>query len=89
MAKKRPSYILYSKDSAIPHAERWLQLSARETKHTDKKTSQYRGVSIYRIKGTELIEGWYFYSDDNDSIVGGPFESEEAAIKAAFDGHGW
>ena len=39
-------------------------------------------------KGTELIEGWYWYEDDGES-VGGPYESEEAAIKAAFDGHGW
>lgn len=40
-------------------------------------------------KGTELIEGWYYYSDSDDQIVGGPFESEEAAVKAAFDGDGW
>jgi len=40
-------------------------------------------------KGTELIEGWYFYSDNDESIVGGPFDSEKAAIKAAFDGYGW
>ena len=40
-------------------------------------------------KGTELIEGWYYYSDSDDQIVGGPFKSEEAAIKAAFDGNGW
>jgi hypothetical protein len=40
-------------------------------------------------KGTELIEGWYFYDDADDSVVGGPFSNEEAAIKAAFDGHGW
>ena len=40
-------------------------------------------------KGTELIEGWYFYADDDDSIIGGPFSDEEAAIKAAFDGHVW
>ena len=40
-------------------------------------------------KGTELIEGWYYYSDSDESIVGGPFKSEEAAIKAAFDGYGW
>jgi hypothetical protein len=40
-------------------------------------------------KGTELIEGWYFYADDDESFVGGPFASEEAALKAAFDGHGW
>lgn len=40
-------------------------------------------------KGTELVEGWYFYADHDDSIVGGPFDNEEAAIKAAFDGHDW
>ena len=40
-------------------------------------------------KGTELIEGWYYYSDSDDQIVGGPFKSEEAAISAAFDGNGW
>lgn len=40
-------------------------------------------------KGTELIEGWYFYDDSDDRVVGGPFDDEEAAIKAAFDGHGW
>ena len=39
-------------------------------------------------KGTELVEGWYWYEDDGEG-VGGPHESEEAAIKAAFDGHGW
>ena len=40
-------------------------------------------------KGTELVEGWYWYDDDDDNAVGGPFANEEAAIKAAFDGHGW
>jgi len=40
-------------------------------------------------KGTELIEGWYFYDDSDETVVGGPFNDEEAAIKAAFDGHGW
>lgn len=40
-------------------------------------------------KGTELIEGWYFYSDSDETITGGPFPTEEAAIKAAFDDHGW
>jgi len=40
-------------------------------------------------KGTELIEGWYFYSDSDENIMGGPFDSEQAAIKAAFDGYGW
>jgi hypothetical protein len=38
-------------------------------------------------KGTELVEGWYWYSDDDENGVGGPYESEEAAAKAAFDGH--
>lgn len=40
-------------------------------------------------KGTELVEGWYFYDDMNENVIGGPFDDEEAAIKAAFDGHGW
>ena len=40
-------------------------------------------------KGTELVEGWYWYSDDDENGVGGPYESEEAAAKAAFDGHCW
>jgi len=40
-------------------------------------------------KGTELTEGWYFYSDSDENIMGGPFDSEQAAIKAAFDGYGW
>jgi hypothetical protein len=39
-------------------------------------------------KGTELIEGWYWYEDDGDD-VGGPYEDEEAAIKAAQNGYGW
>lgn len=33
-------------------------------------------------KGSELIEGWYWYEDDGEA-VGGPYETEEAAIKAA------
>lgn len=40
-------------------------------------------------KGTELTEGWYWHDDDDETAVGGPYESEEAAAKAAFDGHGW
>ena len=40
-------------------------------------------------KGTELIEGWYWYDDADDNGVGGPYQSEEDAIKAASDGHGW
>jgi hypothetical protein len=39
-------------------------------------------------KGTELIEGWYWYEDDGDN-VGGPFEDEEDAILAAENGIGW
>jgi len=39
-------------------------------------------------KGTELVEGWYWYQDDGDD-VGGPYESEEAAIEAAEQGSGW
>ena len=40
-------------------------------------------------KGTELVEGWYYYDDADDSLIGGPFIDEQAALKAAFDGHGW
>jgi hypothetical protein len=40
-------------------------------------------------KGTELIEGWYWYDDADDNGVGGPYQSEEDAIKAASGGHGW
>lgn len=39
-------------------------------------------------KGTELVEGWYWYQDDGDD-VGGPYESEKAAIEAAEQGSGW
>ena len=35
-----------------------------------------------------LIESWYFYDDADESVVGCPFDNEEAAIRAAFDGHG-
>lgn len=45
--------------------------------------------SAQSCKGTELIEGWYFYDEKDELIIGGPFDSEEAALKAAFDGHGW
>jgi hypothetical protein len=33
-------------------------------------------------KGTELLEGWYWY-DDDDEAVGGPYIDEDAAIAAA------
>jgi hypothetical protein len=39
-------------------------------------------------KGTELVEGWYWYEDDGD-CVGGPYENREAAIAAAQEGNGW
>jgi len=39
-------------------------------------------------KGTELIEGWYWYEDDGEN-VGGPFEDEEDAILAAELGITW
>ena len=39
-------------------------------------------------KGTELVEGWYWYEDDGDK-VGGPYEDEEKAIEAANNGKGW
>jgi len=39
-------------------------------------------------KGTELLEGWYWYQDDGDD-VGGPYENQDAAIEAAKKGTGW
>ena len=39
-------------------------------------------------KGTELLEGWYWYQDDGDD-VGGPYENQDAAIEAAEKGIGW
>jgi hypothetical protein len=39
-------------------------------------------------KGTELIEGWYWYEDDGER-VGGPFEDEEDAKLAAESGITW
>jgi hypothetical protein len=39
-------------------------------------------------KGTELVEGWYWYEDDGEA-VGGPYKDEEAAIAAAREQEGW
>jgi hypothetical protein len=39
-------------------------------------------------KGTEIVEGWYWYEDDGEGM-GGPFEDEEDAILAAENGIGW
>jgi hypothetical protein len=39
-------------------------------------------------KGTELLEGWYWYEDDGEG-VGGPYEDEEAAVEAAQAGLKW
>ena len=39
-------------------------------------------------KGTELLEGWYWYEDDGEE-VGGPFEDEEDAILASELGITW
>jgi hypothetical protein len=39
-------------------------------------------------KGTELVEGWYWYEDDGEE-VGGPYKDEEAAIAAAQKQEGW
>lgn len=80
MAKKRPTGLLYSKDSAIPAPERWLQLSARETKHTDKKTSQYRGVSIYRMKDKLQWRAGLTYNGKRYFL--GTFETEDEAAFA-------
>jgi hypothetical protein len=61
-------------------------------------TNSYRAFSGIMIlidffseaccKGTELIEGWYWYEDDGDA-VGGPYDDEEAAIAAAQAGLKW
>ena len=40
-------------------------------------------------KGTELIEGWYWYDDADDMLVGGPFADEEDARLAAESGITW
>ena len=40
-------------------------------------------------KGTELIEGWYWYDDADDMLVGGPFKDEEDARLAAESGITW
>lgn len=40
-------------------------------------------------KGTELLEGWYWYDDADDTLVGGPFEDEEDAVLAAASGTTW
>lgn len=40
-------------------------------------------------KGTELIEGWYFYDDADDSVIGGPYPHEKAALTAAHNGESW
>ncbi len=39
-------------------------------------------------KGTEIVEGWYWYEDDGD-IVGGPYADEETAKRFAESGEGW
>ena len=39
-------------------------------------------------KGTELVEGWYWYEDDGDDI-GGPFLDQETALIASNQGNGW
>ena len=91
MPKKRPkkprSYILYSKDSPIPHAERWLLLSARETRHNGKKTSQYRGVSIYQMRGKTQwraglsFNGRKYFLGTFDTEAEAAFAWNEAALR--------
>ena len=39
-------------------------------------------------KGTELVEGWYWYEDDGNN-VGGPYENAEDAMLAAESGTTW
>jgi hypothetical protein len=36
-------------------------------------------------KGTEIVEGWYWYEDDGEGM-GGPFDDEEDATYAAEHG---
>ena len=40
-------------------------------------------------KGTQLIEGWYWYDDADDQAIGGPYQTEEAAQEAAAAGRTW
>jgi len=80
MAKKRPTRLLYSKSSPISHAERWLQLSARETKHTDKKTSQYRGVSICQMRDKIQWRAGLTYNGKRYFL--GTFDTEDEAAFA-------
>ena len=40
-------------------------------------------------KGTELIEGWYWWDDENTQSIGGPYEDEWEAINAARKDNGW
>jgi hypothetical protein len=44
--------------------------------------------SAEACKGTELVEGWYWYEDDGED-VGGPYRDEKAAIAAAQSGLKW
>lgn len=39
-------------------------------------------------KGTELLEGWYWYEDDGDA-VGGPFQDQQDAMLASELGITW
>lgn len=34
-------------------------------------------------KYTEMVEGWYYYSDSDENIMGGPFATEGEAEDAA------
>lgn len=38
---------------------------------------------------TEVLPGWYWFDDADDSLVGGPYETEEEAIEAAQNKTGW
>ena len=35
-------------------------------------------------KYTELVEGWYYYSDNDENVIGGPYNTAEEAENAAF-----
>jgi len=45
--------------------------------------------SAETCKGTELVEGWYWYDDDDDQSVGGPYIDEDAAMAAAVLNDQW
>ena len=87
MPKKRPLYILYSSQSPLSDAEQWLRLSSRETRHNGKKTSQYRGVSIYRMRDKVqwraglAFKGRKYFLGTFDTEAEAAFAWNEAALR--------